>query len=124
MARNSKVTIHKILILLFIPAKIVAMEKSLIEKPTTASLKVIVSTLKRADVHLLLESDANALDLKEKVALYDSIDIKNARVYLIKTKLGIFQTKSEAIADIQKLKEVIEHHQTNKFLVCLTPSKK
>lgn len=110
--------INNMLPLVILLKNMYAMEKPILEKPPEALLKVIVSTSKMANVHLLLEPNANILDLKEKVSFYDQIDIKNSRVYLVKTTLGILQKRSGAIADIQKLKDVINLHKTNTFLVC------
>ena len=118
-----KILINNIVIAWLMTTNIYAMEKPML-KPAEAHLKVIVSTLKVAHVHLLLEAEANILDLKEKVSLYDPMSTNNSCVYLVKTKLGIFEKKSDAIADIQKLKDVIDYYKTNKFLICLAPPKK
>jgi transcription initiation factor IIE alpha subunit len=88
------------------------------ETPAAEPINIIVSTLTKANMHLTFAADANILDIKTKVADLEHITIKKYRVYLIKTKFKIFQTKSKPIEDIQKLKDIIAYHKTNKFLVC------
>lgn len=88
------------------------------EAPVAEPINIIVSTLTKANMHLTFAADANILDIKTKIANSEQIDKRNYRVYLIKTKFKIFQTKSKPIADIQKIKDIIAYHKTNRFLVC------
>lgn len=117
---KNKSLIHK----LFIFGVVFSIYTGAMETPVAESIKVIVSTLTKANLHLTFAADANILDIKTKVADLEHIDIKNYRVYLIKTTFKIFQTKSKPIEDIQNLKHIINYHKTNKFLVCEPPRKK
>lgn len=101
-----------------------AMEAPL-NKTQSNQLQIVVSTIEKANIHLLLDKDANVLELKEKIAATENISAQQQVIYLIKNKFWLFQKRSYAISDIQRLKDIIEYHKTNKFLVCIknTPSK-
>lgn len=80
---KNKSLIHK----LFIFGLVFSIYTGAMETPVAESIKVIVSTLTKANLHLTFAADTNILDIKTKVADLEHIVIKNYRVYLIKNNI-------------------------------------